>query len=273
MLTSPLRFACLSLITLVACADAENPDDTGGSGGSGASTNNAMGGSASGGNGEGASSQGGNANGGSNLGGAGDGGAGGFAATGGSPNEGGAGGGPTLDECYVQMCEGNVKYDTWIGLCTAEQAAIVEQVVELFPFCETPNVWNDPCSFAAQYLGAPCEYTPMCTHKPCEEGAPLPPDCDAFELGSFCQSHASCCAVWWTEDCVEAWSALGLPCTTTCEGPNPAGCYVGDPQSCAEGYDCVHTNECLPSVCACSDTVDGEWLCTDDCGGGVCTPI
>ena len=53
-----------------------------------------------------------------------------------------------------------------------------------------------------------------------------------------------------------------------CPGENPAGC-IADPAGCPAGYFCGITEECVPSSCACNATT-GEWLCTEDCGGGVC---
>jgi hypothetical protein len=50
-----------------------------------------------------------------------------------------------------------------------------------------------------------------------------------------------------------------------CTEPNPAGCrHTGCPgnQTCA-----LTSGRCVPSSCECDG---GDWLCTDDCGGGVC---
>jgi hypothetical protein len=52
-----------------------------------------------------------------------------------------------------------------------------------------------------------------------------------------------------------------------CEGPNPAGCAAN---ACPPNAVCDTTIGCLPSQCDC---VDGQWACTDDCGGGVCVPV
>jgi hypothetical protein len=49
-----------------------------------------------------------------------------------------------------------------------------------------------------------------------------------------------------------------------CPGPNPAGCTRS---GCAEGLVCVTNQRCVPSSCGCSA---GRWVCTSDCGGGVC---
>ena len=50
-----------------------------------------------------------------------------------------------------------------------------------------------------------------------------------------------------------------------CAGDNPAGCQ--DDEDCPGGQVCDRT-PCVPSNCACQD---GEWLCTADCGAGICT--
>ncbi|HEU4533334.1 MAG TPA: hypothetical protein VFS00_04420, partial [Polyangiaceae bacterium] len=52
-----------------------------------------------------------------------------------------------------------------------------------------------------------------------------------------------------------------------CEGPNPAGCVEN---ACPPNAVCDTTLGCFPSHCSC---FDGQWACTDDCGGGVCVPV
>ncbi len=145
----------------------------------------------------------------------------------------------------------------------------------LFPFCAFPQPWEDHCSILAQYFGAPCESLAICTHRPCQTGAPLNPACDAFEIGNFCDTHASCCQVAWDQTCVDDWIAFtsgGFGCQSACEGPSPAGCLVGDPNSCAAGMECVPDAACAPSVCVCDDA-NAAWICTDDCDGGLCVPL
>ena len=40
---------------------------------------------------------------------------------------------------------------------------------------------------------------------------------------------------------------------------------------CADGYECVvNANDCISSYCEC-DGFYGGWICTEDCGGGICT--
>jgi len=52
-----------------------------------------------------------------------------------------------------------------------------------------------------------------------------------------------------------------------CDEPNPAGCAQ---TGCPEGEVCFRDGaQCIPSACTC-DGETGSWICTDDCGGGVC---
>lgn len=55
--------------------------------------------------------------------------------------------------------------------------------------------------------------------------------------------------------------------TLACEGPNPQGCVT---TGCGPGFSCMQTSGvCVSSSCSCQD---GTWICTKDCGGGVCVP-
>jgi hypothetical protein len=50
-----------------------------------------------------------------------------------------------------------------------------------------------------------------------------------------------------------------------CAEPAPGGCPA---RRCAEGQECqLLSGQCVPSRCEC---VRDEWVCTEDCGGGVC---
>ena len=49
-----------------------------------------------------------------------------------------------------------------------------------------------------------------------------------------------------------------------CEGPNPAQCTSDEE---CPGEQLCDRSGCRPSACSC---LDGEWLCTPDCGGGIC---
>jgi hypothetical protein len=51
-----------------------------------------------------------------------------------------------------------------------------------------------------------------------------------------------------------------------CTGPNPEGCKV---KGCPNGGICDTSAGCTPSSCYC-DKMTGTWICTKDCGGGVC---
>ena len=57
------------------------------------------------------------------------------------------------------------------------------------------------------------------------------------------------------------------PPPKTC-GTSPAGCAR---KGCPSGLVCDTAHSCKPSSCTC-DTETGDWICTRDCGGGVCVP-
>lgn len=51
-----------------------------------------------------------------------------------------------------------------------------------------------------------------------------------------------------------------------CAGANPQGCF--GPEDCDSTEICDPApDECVPTACEC---MDGEWVCTPDCGGGQC---
>jgi hypothetical protein len=54
-----------------------------------------------------------------------------------------------------------------------------------------------------------------------------------------------------------------------CEGPSPAGCVE---TGCPIDLVCDTGQGCAPSSCEC-DQASGLWLCTEDCGGGVCVSV
>lgn len=74
-------------------------------------------------------------------------------------------------------------------------------------------------------------------------------------------SHCVCGEEGWscTEDCA------GTCASAACDGPNPQGCMK---DGCPEGEVCVQQG-CEPSTCECNEE---GWICTADCGGGVCVP-
>lgn len=55
---------------------------------------------------------------------------------------------------------------------------------------------------------------------------------------------------------------------TTCTTPDPSGCAR---RGCPSGMRCDRAARCAPSTCSC-DPSTNLWLCTEDCGGGVCVP-
>jgi len=57
------------------------------------------------------------------------------------------------------------------------------------------------------------------------------------------------------------------PSTSRC-GPSPAGCRS---TGCGAGMVCERRAQCRPSSCGCNAET-GQWVCTSDCGGGVCVP-
>lgn len=79
--------------------------------------------------------------------------------------------------------------------------------------------------------------------------------CDADTGGWIC-----------TEDC---GGGVCVPHDGACEGENPQGCHA---DGCPAGEECVQAaGVCVPSACAC-DAATGQWICTADCGGGICLP-
>ncbi|MCC6624524.1 MAG: hypothetical protein IT385_24970 [Deltaproteobacteria bacterium] len=53
-----------------------------------------------------------------------------------------------------------------------------------------------------------------------------------------------------------------------CKGPSPAGCRS---KGCGPGFVCDTKVSCIPSSCGCNPET-GAWICTADCGGGMCVP-
>ncbi|KYF99977.1 hypothetical protein BE18_46335 [Sorangium cellulosum] len=70
-----------------------------------------------------------------------------------------------------------------------------------------------------------------------------------------------------TDDCGGGTCVPDEPDETECRAPSPAGCKT---QGCPAGQTCVDEG-CTPSVCGC-DAARGVWICTADCGGGICVP-
>ncbi|MBC8479818.1 MAG: right-handed parallel beta-helix repeat-containing protein, partial [FCB group bacterium] len=57
-------------------------------------------------------------------------------------------------------------------------------------------------------------------------------------------------------------------CEYDCSSPNPAGCFQ---TGCPYGYECLPEG-CEASWCSCDAEYD-YWICTEDCGGGMCVPL
>ena len=76
------------------------------------------------------------------------------------------------------------------------------------------------------------------------------------------------CLIGTPIDSDEDGCADTCPTPMFCEDENPQGCVN---TGCEEGEECVFNVECTPSTCFC-DGLTGAWLCTKDCGGGVCMP-
>jgi hypothetical protein len=63
-------------------------------------------------------------------------------------------------------------------------------------------------------------------------------------------------------------AGVGGTASGGCEGPSPAGCIS---TGCDDGSVCTPTSGvCVPSTCFCGQ--NGEWACSEDCGGGICIP-
>ena len=107
-----------------------------------------------------------------------------------------------------------------------------------------------------------------------------------YSVNDFYDSSAidSLVEEWIDQNCMEGvCDCLGVPsavcnegiCDTTyCEEANPAGCFQ---TGCDEGYECIDYFEideqnCIPSSCSC-DVFIGDWICIEDCNGGICYPI
>lgn len=61
--------------------------------------------------------------------------------------------------------------------------------------------------------------------------------------------------------------APALDAGAACDGPNPQGCQNDDECS---GEQVCDQSACAASSCSCQD---GQWLCTEDCGGGLCVEL
>ena len=105
-----------------------------------------------------------------------------------------------------------------------------------------------------------------CVQTGCTNG--LVCDRTAGCMSSHCECNGET-GLWVCDDdcdggiCVDPGTQPGV-----CPTPNPAGCVM---TGCAPGLECDPKQGCTSSYCECSKTFGG-WICTDDCGGGVCVP-
>jgi len=109
-----------------------------------------------------------------------------------------------------------------------------------------------------------CQYPVDCFQDPClVEACPVYPNADC--VPNYC---GGCYA-----DFYNANGELILECgdTSSCPGSNPAGCFQN---ACPDGYECIDDweNNCVSSSCSC-DEISGQWMCTDDCNGGICIEV
>jgi len=155
----------------------------------------------------------------------------------------------SMDECEDICSSGNMTCD--------EISQNYEELHSgVYATCEYDNdcisVWGD-CDVG---LGG-CHYSVNVANYPEEELDEL---VDLWVAGD-CMS--------WVCDCsAEPYAqCIGGTCSSAyCMSQNPAGCFQ---TGCDEGYECIISDECVPSWCEC-DGLYGNWYCTEDCGGGTC---
>src|SRR6185295_10361987 len=90
-------------------------------------------------------------------------------------------------------------------------------------------------------------------------GAAGSPGCEPVTCDLYCENGFAKGA-----DGCEICSCVDSPC----EGPDPSGCVVA---GCPSDSVCDTSQGCAPSSCSC-DSSSGSWVCTEDCGGGICVP-
>ena len=93
----------------------------------------------------------------------------------------------------------------------------------------------------------------------CEICKCKPPVCDPVGCNLFCEGGYAT-----GPDGCEICECAPV----VCDGPNPAGCVVN---GCPTDAMCDTTQGCTSSSCSC-DAASGSWVCTNDCGGGICVP-
>jgi hypothetical protein len=142
--------------------------------------------------------------------------------------------GETCDEtaCVSSSCDCDATTGQW--LCTDDCRPACAPASQ---DCDGPNPADGAC-----YANADCAAGETCEMAGCQ-----PSDCTCADGQWVC-----------TDDCAGT-------CTASCLGENPQGCVA---DGCPEGEVCMMIG-CVSSSCGC-DPSTGQWICTDDCGGGTC---
>jgi hypothetical protein len=145
--------------------------------------------------------------------------------------------------CVPSSCECDADSGAWIctedcggGICVARPGV-----------CDEPNPQG-------------------CRDTGCPDGQVCQLDLPGACIPSSCECDPDT-GIWaCTEDCGGGACVEDEP--PGCIGPNPGGCRN---QGCPDGLRCSLDLEdgCAPSSCGCDEDT-GMWLCTADCGGGVC---
>jgi hypothetical protein len=113
--------------------------------------------------------------------------------------------------------------------------------------CSEPN--PEGCKYQGCPDGQICDVAVGC----------LPSKCTCDEMTG----------VWaCTKDCTGGTCVEPGASSDACKSKNPEGCVNS---GCELGYTCDTVEGCFPSSCACDADV-GLWICTEDCGGGICIP-
>ncbi len=147
------------------------------------------------------------------------------------------------DSCDPSSCSCDESSGTWT--CTDDCGGTVCQPENDDTTCEGPNP-------------AGCE-----TDEDCDDSEVCTDDPDSCDPSSCeCNSGEWIC----TEDC---GGTVCMREAGACSEENPAGCESDE--DCADGEVCTDDPDtCVPSECSC-DTDNDTWICTRDCGGGVCS--
>jgi hypothetical protein len=104
-----------------------------------------------------------------------------------------------------------------------------------------------------------------CTQTLCEDDEVCDPSQGCNPSSCFCDEASG---EWdCSKDCGGGTCVPKQIEETACPGANPAGCAD---TGCPDGYSCASDPQiCVPSTCSCDDEA-GTWICSEDCGGGVC---